>query len=144
MADNQNIRQTNDFRLGNGEDYLLVYAKNVKKDINRTIDSLGFIDHDLPDDLNDLDIDGQIDIVNKKLLSIDEKIDNIKEKYKDLIDNIDYNLNFNKKASEYKDSMAFGDKYFYFSAEVPESDLERVENCQKNIKIQKLLAKVSK
>ena len=112
MADNQNIRQTNDFRFGNGEDYLLVYAKNVKKDINRTIDSLGFIDHDLPDDLNDLDIDGQIDIVNKELLSIDEKLDGLKEKYKDL-----------------------------FSAEIPESDLERVEDLSEKYQNTKITSK---
>ena len=112
MADNQNIRQTNDFRLGNGEDYLLVYAKNVKKDINRTIDSLDFIDHDLLDDLNDLDIDSQIDIVNKELLSIDEKLDGLKEKYKDL-----------------------------FSAEIPESDLERVEDLSEKYQNTKITSK---
>ena len=37
MADNQKLKNNKDVRLNNGEDYLLVYAKNVEKDVNRTI-----------------------------------------------------------------------------------------------------------
>lgn len=131
MADNQEFTQNDDIRLNNGEDYLLVYAKNVKKDINRTINSLGFIDNELPENIKEYDIESQIVENNEKLNAINQKIDDLKQRYNDVIDNLSYNLNFSKEASAYENSMAFGDKYFYFSAQVPESDLNVIEDLSK-------------
>ena len=131
MADNQEFTQNDDIRLNNGEDYLLVYAKNVKKDINRTINSLGFIDNELPENIKEYDIESQIVENNEKLNAINQKIDDLKQRYNDVIDNLSYNLNFSKEASVYENSMAFGDKYFYFSAQVPESDLNVIEDLSK-------------
>ena len=131
MADNQEFTQNDDIRLNNGEDYLLVYAKNVKKDINRTINSLGFIDNELPENIKEYDIENQIVENNEKLNAINQKIDDLKQRYNDVIDNLSYNLNFSKEASAYENSMAFGDKYFYFSAQVPESDLNVIEDLSK-------------
>ena len=131
MADNQKLKNNKDVRLNNGEDYLLVYAKNVEKDVNRTINSLGFVDNDLPENIKDYDIEEKIIENNDKLNIIQEKIDDLRIEYENVLDNLSYNLSFSKKASVYEDRMAFGDKYFYFSAQVPESDLKKVEDLSK-------------
>ena len=131
MADNQKLKNNKDVRLNNGEDYLLVYAKNVEKDVNRTINSLGFVDNDLPENIKDYDIEEKIIENNDKLNIIQEKIDDLRVEYEDVLDNLSYNLSFSKEASVYEDRMAFGDKYFYFSAQVPESDLKKVEDLSK-------------
>lgn len=131
MADNQKLKNNKDVRLNNGEDYLLVYAKNVEKDVNRTINSLGFVDNDLPENIKDYDIEEKIIENNDKLNIIQEKIDDLRVEYENVLDNLSYNLSFSKKASVYEDRMAFGDKYFYFSAQVPESDLKKVEDLSK-------------
>jgi hypothetical protein len=131
MADNQKLKNNKDVRLNNGEDYLLVYAKNVEKDVNRTINSLGFVDNDLPENIKDYDIEEKIIENNDKLNIIQEKIDDLRVEYENVLDNLSYNLSFSKEASVYEDRMAFGDKYFYFSAQVPESDLKKVEDLSK-------------
>lgn len=131
MADNQKLKNNKDVRLNNGEDYLLVYAKNVEKDVNRTINSLGFVDNDLPENIKDYDIEEKIIENNDKLNIIQEKIDDLRIEYENVLDNLSYNLSFSKEASVYEDRMAFGDKYFYFSAQVPESDFKKVEDLSK-------------
>ena len=122
MADNQKLKNNKDVRFNNGEDYLLVYAKNVEKDVNRTINSLGFVDNDLPENIKDYDIEEKIIENNDKLNIIQEKIDDLRVEYEDVLDNLSYNLSFSKEASVYEDRMAFGDKNFYYTSQVPESD----------------------
>lgn len=109
-------------------DYLLVYPKKVFEDISRTINSLGFVDRNLIFEKSDYDIENELDVTRRDLENIDHKIDDLKNSYKDIVDNISYNINYQKKAEHFRESMAYGDKYFYFSAQVPEKKLKELED----------------
>lgn len=109
------------------DDYLLVYPKNSLEDISRTINSLGFVDRFISNN-TDYDIENELDVTKRDLENIDHQIDDLKNSYKDIVDNISYNINYQKKASDFEESMAYGEKYFYFSAQVPEKKLKELEN----------------
>lgn len=109
-------------------DYLLVYPKKVFEDISRTINSLGFVDRNLIFEKSDYDIENELDVTRRDLENIDHKIDDLKNSYKDIVDNISYNINYQKKAEHFRESMAYGDKYFYFSAQVPEKKFKELED----------------
>ena len=147
MADNQEL---NDVKLANSEDYLhtkpknnndydlfdkhhylMVFPKKVEKDLSRTINALGFVDNELPSENNSLDIDNEIKENNKEILDLNKQIEDLKDSYKDVIDSLSYNLSLRKEAENYENSLAIGDKYFYFSALVPENDINNVENLEK-------------
>ena len=106
------------------DDYLLLYPNKVREDISRTINSLGFVDKDLSFKKNDYDIANELDVTRRDLENIDHQIDDLKNSYKDIVDNIPYNINYQKKAEHFEESMAYGEKYFYFSAQVPEKKLK--------------------
>ena len=147
MADNQEL---NDVKLANSEDYLhtkpennndydlfdkhhylMVFPKKVEKDLSRTINDLGFVDNELPSENNSLDIDNEIKENKKEILDLNKQIEDLKDSYKDVIDSLSYNLSLRKEAENYENSLAIGDKYFYFSALVPENDINNVENLEK-------------
>ena len=147
MADNQEL---NDVKLANSEDYLhtkpennndydlfdkhhylMVFPKKVEKDLSRTINALGFVDNELPSENNSLDIDNEIKENKKEILDLNKQIEDLKDSYKDVIDSLSYNLSLRKEAENYENSLAIGDKYFYFSALVPENDINNVENLEK-------------
>ncbi|MDU5535244.1 MAG: V-type ATPase 116kDa subunit family protein, partial [Anaerococcus sp.] len=147
MADNQEL---NDVKLANSEDYLhtkpknnndydlfdkhhylMVFPKKVEKDLSRTINALGFVDNELPSENNSLDIDNEIKENEKEILDLNKQIEDLKDSYKDVIDSLSYNLSLRKEAENYENSLAIGDKYFYFSALVPENDINNVENLEK-------------
>ena len=145
MADNQEL---NDVKLANSEDYLhtkpknnndlfdkhhylMVFPKKVEKDLSRTINALGFVDNELPSENNSLDIDNEIKENEKEILDLNKQIEALKDSYKDVIDSLSYNLSLRKEAENYENSLAIGDKYFYFSALVPENDINNVENLEK-------------
>lgn len=109
------------------DDYLLVYPKKVLEDISRTINSLGFVDRFISNN-TDYDIENELDVTKRDLENINHQIDDLKNSYKDIVDNISYNINYQKKASDFEESMAYGEKYFYFSAQVPEKKLKELEN----------------
>ena len=110
------------------DDYLLLYPKKVLEDISRSINSLGFVDKDLSNEKSDYDIANELDVTRRDLENIDHQIDDLKNSYKDIVDNIPYNINYQKKAEHFEESMAYGEKYFYFSAQVPEKKLKELED----------------
>ena len=110
------------------DDYLLLYPNKVREDISRTINSLGFVDKDLSIKKTDYNIANELDVTRRDLENINHKIDDLKKSYKDIVDNISYNINYQKKAEHFEESMAYGEKYFYFSAQVPEKKLKELED----------------
>ncbi|WP_262122142.1 V-type ATP synthase subunit I [Anaerococcus sp. Marseille-Q5996] len=109
----------------NEESYLLVYPEKVKKDVSRSINTLGFVDNEIPENANINSIDQEYKDVNKELLSINQQINEINRQYEDVMDNISYSLNYAQKSEELKTTMAQGDKYFYLSGWVPESEVNK-------------------
>lgn len=124
--------------------YLMIYPKKVNKDLSRTINTLGFIDSALPQNSNLVDIEKEIDETEKNLLSLDEEINNLKDSYKDVINSLSYNLSLREKAIDYEDSIALGEKYFYFSALVAENDLKQMESLEEKYDDTRLVANESK
>ena len=110
------------------ESYLLVYPKKVQEDISRTINSLGFVDKEISSKQDDYDIENELCVTKRDLENIDHKIDDLINAYKDIVNNISYNINYQNKAKNFEESMAYGEKYFYFSAQVPEKKLKELEN----------------
>lgn len=126
MANRLNTPKVNSQALE--DDYLLLYPKKVLEDISRSINSLGFVDKDLSNEKSDYDIENELDVTRRDLENINHKIDDLKKSYKDIVDNISYNINYQKKAEHFEESMAYGEKYFYFSAQVPEKKLKELED----------------
>ena len=124
--------------------YLMIYPKKVNKDLSRTINTLGFVDSALPQNSNLVEIEKEIDETEKDLLSLDEEINNLKDSYKDVINSLSYNLSLREKAIDYEDSIALGEKYFYFSALVAENDLKQMESLEEKYDDTRLVANESK
>ena len=94
------------------ENYLLVYPKQVKEDIKRAVNTMGFIDKKTPES-DDLEtIDRKLEETDKEIKELEEKIEAIKNKNEDLIEDIPHTIEYYEKSSEIKDKMAKGDKYF--------------------------------
>lgn len=117
--------------LDDGEEYLLIYPKKVHKDISRTINTFGFIDKDISDSKSDYDLEKELDETKRDLDNINRKIDNLLSEYESVVENISYILDYQNKVKDYKESMAYGEKYFYFSAQVPQQQLKELENMTK-------------
>jgi len=109
---------------------LLVYPKKVKKDVSRSINTLGFVDNDIPDNLNSSNIDREYIKVNDELTSLHRQINTINSQYEDTINNLSYSLDHAKKSEELKSNMAQGDKYFYLSGWVPESEVDKFKTLE--------------
>lgn len=105
------------------ENYLLVYPKQVKDDIGRAVNTLGFIDKKIPDQ-NLSSINGEIDSIAKELDAINKNIEEIKSKNKEIIDNLSHSLDYYEKSDELVSKMAKGDKYLYLSGWVPDSKID--------------------
>lgn len=106
------------------ENYLLVYPKQVKEDIKRAVNTMGFIDKKTPES-DDLEtVDRKLEETNKEIKELEEKIEAIKNQNEDLIEDIPYSIDYYEKSAEIKDKMAKGDKYFYLSGWVPESKVD--------------------
>lgn len=105
------------------ENYLLVYPKQVKDDIGRAVNTLGFIDKKIPDQ-NLSSINGEIDSIDKELDAINKNIEEIKSKNKEIIDNLSHSLDYYEKSDELVSKMAKGDKYLYLSGWVPDSKID--------------------
>lgn len=112
------------------ENYLLVYPKQVKEDIKRAVNTMGFIDKKTPES-DDLEtIDRKLEETDKEIKELEEKIEAIKNKNEDLIEEIPHTIEYYEKSSEIKDKMAKGDKYFYVSGWVPESKVDDFKNLE--------------
>ncbi|MDD6918785.1 V-type ATP synthase subunit I [Anaerococcus sp.] len=112
------------------ENYLLVYPKQVKEDIKRAVNTMGFIDKKTPES-DDLEtIDRKLEETDKEIKELEEKIEAIKNKNEDLIEEIPHTIEYYEKSSEIKDKMAKGDKYFYLSGWVPESKVDDFKNLE--------------
>ena len=131
----------NNYDLFDKHHYLMIYPKKVKEDLSRTINTLGFVDSALPANSNVGDIQKEIERNKKEILALDDEIANLKRVYSDVIESLPYNLSFRKKAMEYEDSIALGDKYFYFSGLVPEKELKDMENLEGKYQDTKLVTK---
>ena len=105
------------------ENYLLVYPKQVKDDIGRAVNTLGFIDKKIPDQ-NLSSINSEIDSIDKELDAINKNIEEIKSKNKDIVDNLSHSLDYYEKSDELVSKMAKGDKYLYLSGWVPDSKID--------------------
>lgn len=112
------------------ENYLLVYPKQVKEDIKRAVNTMGFIDKKTPES-DDLEtIDRKLEETDKEIKELEEKIEAIKNKNEDLIEDIPHTIEYYEKSSEIKDKMAKGDKYFYLSGWVPKSKVDDFKNLE--------------
>lgn len=120
-----------DRQADNNENYLLLYPKDVRKDISRTINSLGFLDKDLPDENFSKNIDKDYADIRAKLEKNNKDFKDLTSKYKDVLENLDYNISYKQKSKDFEENMAFGEKYFYFSAKVNDEDIEKLEDLRK-------------
>lgn len=105
------------------ENYLLVYPKQVKEDIARAVNTMGFIDKEIPEqDLSS--INKEIQDVDKELEDIDSKIKQIKTSNKEVVDNLPNSLEYYEKSDELVSKMARGNKYLYLTGWVPDSKID--------------------
>lgn len=136
MGDARSISNLNNNNLNSqdidGEKYILVYPKKVEKDINRSISTLGFVDYELDKNMVDEEVSESLSKNRDKIDIIDRQIDELKNSYQDVVDNISYNKWFKDEASDYEASMAYGEKYFYFSALVNNDQVNKLEKLAKN------------
>lgn len=109
------------------ESYLLIYPKQVKGDVSRSINTLGFLDKDTPEESSKKYLDDEKSSTTKKLDEISRETKKLKSDNKEILDNVPYTLDYNNKAEELKNNMAHGNEYFYLSGKVPESKLEDFE-----------------
>lgn len=131
----------NNYDLLDNQSYLLVYPKKVNKDLTRTINTLGFVDNQVPRETNLDNIDIEIDNTKNKIEQINDEINNLMANNKNLIDSITYNIAYEKEASDYQNSMAFGEKYFYFSAMVGQSKIKNMEAIEKKYSDTNIISK---
>lgn len=106
------------------ENYLLVYPNQVKEDIKRAVNTMGFIDKKTPESDHLETVDRKLEETNKEIKELEEKIEAIKNRNKEVIEDIPYSIDYYEKSGEIKDKMAKGDKYFYLSGWVPESKVD--------------------
>lgn len=105
------------------ENYLLVYPKQVKEDIARAVNTMGFIDKEIPEqDLSS--INEEIEDVDKELEDIDSKIKQIKTSNNEVVDNLPNSLEYYEKSDELVSKMARGNKYLYLTGWVPDSKID--------------------
>lgn len=109
------------------ENYLLVYPKQVKEDIGRAVNTMGFIDKEIPEE-DLLIINKDLGDIDSELKSLETSIQDIRSKNKDVVDNLSNSLEYYEKSDELVAKMAKGDKYLYLSGWVPDSKIKDFEN----------------
>lgn len=117
------------------ENYLLVYPKQVKEDIGRAVNTMGFIDKEIPDE-DLLTINKDLGDIDSELKSLETSIQDIRSKNKDVVDNLSNSLEYYEKSDELVAKMAKGDKYLYLSGWVPDSKIKDLKIYQINMMIQ--------
>ncbi|MGO3019192.1 MAG: V-type ATP synthase subunit I [Anaerococcus sp.] len=110
------------------ENYILIYPKSVEDEVNRSVDSMGFIDKKIPEDLSFDKIVEELNKTNEELEILDQDLDKVTKDNKEVLDNVSYTLDYYKKSSKLKDNMVKGKKYFYLSSWIPESKMDEVRD----------------
>ena len=84
------------------ENYLLVYPNQVKEDIKRAVNTMGFIDKKTPES-DDLEtVDRKLEETNKEIKELEEKIEAIKNRNKEVIEDIPYSIDYYEKVARLK------------------------------------------
>lgn len=112
------------------ENYILIYPKSVEDEVNRSVNSMGFIDKEIPDDLSYDSLVEELNQTNKELELLDQDLDKVREDDKEVLDNVSYTLDYYKKSSKLKDKMVKGQRYFYLSSWVPETKIDEVRKLK--------------
>ena len=115
------------------ENYLLVYPEQVKDDIGRAVNTMGFIDKKIPDQ-NLSKINQDIEDIDKELDQINKSIEEIKSTKKEIVDNLSNSLDHYERSDELVSKMAKGDKYLYLSGWVPDSKIDDFKNLSDKYK----------
>lgn len=126
---NNNKNDSNE-NFGN-ENYILIYPKSVEDEVNRSVNSMGFIDKEIPEDLSYDSLVEELSKTNEELENLNQDLDKVTKENKEVLDNISYTLDYYKKSSTLKDKMVKGDRYFYLSSWVPESKISEVRDLAK-------------
>ena len=112
--------------IGN-ENYILIYPKSVEEEVNRTVNSMGIIDKEIPRDKTyEMLVDDLKDTENQ-LNDIDKDLDQIIKDKENQLEDVPYTIDYLKKSSKLKENMLEGDKYFFFSGWVADSKLDEVK-----------------
>ena len=135
VENNKKHKRKKDKKSSSGkENYLLVYPEKLKKDVSRSINTLGFVDKELPEDFVISKINEESKKTSDELSEINKQIDAINSQYEDVLGNLSYSLDYTKKSDQLKTKMAKGDDYFYLSGWVPESELKEFESLENEYK----------
>ena len=123
-----NKKKLND--IDSRENYLLIYPKQVEKDISRTVNTMGFIDKQIPEKDNLEEVNKKILENDEEILRLEEEIAQVKNNNEKLIEEIPYTIDYYNKSNQIKEKMAKGDKYFYLSGWVPESKVDHFKELE--------------
>lgn len=126
---NKTILNSND-NFGN-ENYILIYPKSVEEEVNRSVNSMGFIDKEIPADITYKDLIKELEETENELIEINNQINKITNNNKDELEKIPYTIDYYKKSSKLKENMLKGNKYFYLSSWVPESKIHDIRKLSK-------------
>ena len=119
--------------IGN-ENYILIYPKSVEEEVNRTVNSMGIIDKEIPRDKTyEMLVDDLKDTENQ-LNDIDKDLDQIIKDKENQLEDVPYTIDYLKKSSKLKENMLEGDKYFFFSGWVADSKLDEVKKLSDKYK----------
>lgn len=112
------------------ENYLLVYPKQVSEDIGRAVNTMGFIDKQLPDD--DLEtVESKLNKVNEELDSLESEIETFKKNNAETFESLPSTVEYYEKSEDIISKMAKGEKYIYLTGWVPNSKVKEFENLSK-------------
>ncbi|WP_297688357.1 V-type ATPase 116kDa subunit family protein [uncultured Anaerococcus sp.] len=112
------------------ENYLLVYPKQVSADIGRAVNTMGFIDMELPDENLD-SIESKLENIDKELDSLEKDIDNFKGKNEETFEALPSTVEYYEKSEDIISKMAKGEKYLYLTGWVPNSKVKDFESLAK-------------
>ena len=112
------------------ENYLLVYPKQVSADIGRAVNTMGFIDMELPDENLDA-IEAKLENIDKELDSLEKDIDNFKGKNEETFEALPSTVEYYEKSEDIISKMAKGEKYLYLTGWVPNSKVKDFESLAK-------------
>lgn len=125
---NKNPQAVNDEY--SNENYILIYPDSLKDEVDRSVNSMGFIDKEIPKDTSYEDLLEELDQTEKDLKDLNQELDQVRDENKEVLDNISYTLDYYEKSTNLKDKMVKGQRYFYLSSWVPESKLDEVRSLE--------------
>lgn len=117
-----------------GEVYLVVSPKDLETETNRILHSVNFHELDIPKEFLGTPEETVINIENKvkenklKLEVVNEKLEELKEKYSNAVARAYSRLRFEEEIVKIKKETACTNSYFYLSGWVPARDKKRIES----------------